>query len=162
MHTAQARGELSTSQSGIVAEEVAPEIEEAVGEVPDGWSLHGSFACACLAVVWFWCQAETPSLSRKLSSAIFFPVRPAAASGSAAWHADQLVACALRSLQAGRPEQCARLAPTWTAVQEVVAYVLGALLQKSSNLQHSARTAIHCGCWFLTGFIFSHWLLGRN
>ena len=54
-----------------------PELEEVLEKAPDDWSLHASFGVACLAILWFWTQPDTPSLSRKLASAIFFPVRPA-------------------------------------------------------------------------------------
>ena len=74
MHV-QARNELTETQTGIAGEDLAPDAEEALAEVPDSWSLHGSFTVSCLAVIWFWCQPETPSLSRKLASTIFFPVR---------------------------------------------------------------------------------------
>ena len=74
----QARAELAGLPDSNGAPELnpSPEIEEALEAIPDDWSLHASFAVACLSVIWFWCQADTPSLSRKLASAIFFPVGP--------------------------------------------------------------------------------------
>lgn len=46
-------------------------------EDPSDWRVQLSFfAAAVLPVLWFWGQAETPAISRKVVSCILFPVSP--------------------------------------------------------------------------------------
>lgn len=113
----KARAELSDLQGGSKMEshgsldlEVSP-----LPEDPSDWRVQLSFfAAAVLPVLWFWGQAETPAISRKVVSCILFP--------------------------------------------EVLMYVW----KYFSRPTRAYDTSIHCGCWFLAGFIFCHWLLAQS
>ena len=130
MHV-QARNELTETQTGIAGEDLAPDAEEALAEVPDSWSLHGSFTVSCLAVIWFWCQPETPSLSRKLASTIFFPVRCLKTHLRAVW-CNSLASAALLS---GRTQR---------SVHEAAAAVVMYMTHRSADVPNAAGSRGVC------------------
>lgn len=72
----QARAELSDLQGGPSGHEDSGELEVSpLPEDPSTWKVQLSFfGAAVLPVLWFWSQAETPALSRKVISCILFPV----------------------------------------------------------------------------------------
>ena len=74
----QARAELNDLQSdGGPHVQGSTDLDLSVlPEDPSSWKTQLSFfGAGIVPVLWFWSQAETPALSRKVVSCILFPVR---------------------------------------------------------------------------------------